>query len=875
MKGYSLHIGVNEVDQNHYQGLQNLRAAVKDANDMHELATQVYGYNALNKLLNQDATSTNVLTAIATAAEVCQENDIFLITYSGHGGLLDNIPGPNDTELVDQTWCLYDRQLIDDELYVSFSKFRPNVRILIISDSCHSGTVSKDIIGLNSIDDPNSFSHKLGLSVEEYATKNNLVSKKVSDEKAANIYLRNQELYDNIQNTLANKVSKEEVKSSVLLLAACQDDEVAFDGLVNGRFTYALKVVLKGGLSKFFNTPDEIISNIIEITNTPTPNYYVYGSSSDFTIKGNPFFIEPQTTFSININDKVSPILPLTIKHEVEFETINTIDVTIEDNTSFDLYTLMRLYNAKINKISINDLDKTFTITIPNDLNIWDAMGTIAQNADNEKIKVSIAETNSKNYPTKDTFITRNVGEEKGLMDYWPPYTLAKESNINWHLDSHHSQLKEARDLIWEKVKSNEIKETVRIGHLDTGWFPWHPNLKENNFIRKDLAKSFVEGEEDTNIFAEDFVSKGGENQGHGTGTLGLIAAGNLSFDGTDFGVLGAAPFIEIIPIRIAESVVILNDKAFAKGLRYAIEQNCDVVTMSMGGKPSPRMAKGINEAYENGVTVVTAAGNSMVKGIQKVGPRKLVYPARFDRVIAACGVCHNQKPYDFDAQEELSAKGSTRFMQGNWGPNEAMKTAIAAYTPNVPWLVDRDNLQFALSGGGTSSATPQVAAAAALWILKNKAELKALGYTGTWKQVEAVRSALFSSAAMPDFEESEKYYGNGTLRALDSLNKPISNENTLSESEKATTSVFGIIETVNLFINRFRGAPTDFPGENEKNILQLELQDVLGNINISEVDIFLEKDNKTEDDLLIIEKYRNQILAYGISENLRMTLGF
>ena len=68
----------------------------------------------------------------------------------------------------------------------------------------------------------------------------------------------------------------------------------------------------------------------------------------------------------------------------------------------------------------------------------------------------------------------------------------------------------------------------------------------------------------------------------------------------------------------------------------------------------------------------------------------------------------------------------------------------MAAYTPNVPWpkygcpdIVDWD-------GGGTSAATPQIAAAAALWMQKHSAELEA--YAG-WTRVEATRKALFDSA--------------------------------------------------------------------------------------------------------------------------------
>jgi hypothetical protein len=90
------------------------------------------------------------------------------------------------------------------------------------------------------------------------------------------------------------------------------------------------------------------------------------------------------------------------------------------------------------------------------------------------------------------------------------------------------------------------------------------------------------------------------------------------------------------------------------------------------------------------------------------------------------------------------------------------METAIAAYTPNIPWaeMGCRDVIR--LSGAGTSSATPQVAAAATLWLQR-----QAPAHTAEpWRRVEAVRHALFSTADA----QQPKYFGNGLLRARHAL---------------------------------------------------------------------------------------------------------
>src|SRR5262249_17401718 len=134
-----------------------------------------------------------------------------------------------------------------------------------------------------------------------------------------------------------------------------------------------------------------------------------------------------------------------------------------------------------------------------------------------------------------------------------------------------------------------------------------------------------------------------------------------------------------------------------------ARESSCiHVMSMSMGGVASQAWADAVNKAYDAGIVYVAAAGNNFSAGFFGVPTRFIVYPARFRRVIAACGVMADAKPYYGLAFGK---------MQGNWGPASKMATALSAFTPNISWaelgcegIVDMD-------GQGTSAATPQVAA--------------------------------------------------------------------------------------------------------------------------------------------------------------------
>ena len=314
-----------------------------------------------------------------------------------------------------------------------------------------------------------------------------------------------------------------------------------------------------------------------------------------------------------------------------------------------------------------------------------------------------------------------------------------------WHLGDDYTQLGKAR----EAVEFTDPR--TRIAHVDTGYYRSHDTVPDH--VRRDLERNFVSGDADPSS-AEDpdnplLVL---DSSGHGTGTISILAGGKVPAFGGVY--LGGAPGAEVVPLRVADSVVLLRTSALAQALEYAVEQHCDVVTMSMGGLPSRAWGEAVDKAYETGVCICAAAGNHV--GIAP--PHRLVYPARYRRVIAVCGVMANHTPY-------AGLTGTA--LEGSFGPDSAMKAAIAAYTPNIPWARFGCSNIVRLNGEGTSSATPQVAAAAALWFEKYKNELPR-----DWRRVEAVRNALFTSAKL---KADKKHFGNGVLQARSTLNvKPV-----------------------------------------------------------------------------------------------------
>jgi hypothetical protein len=261
MANVSLSLGLNSVDPAAYNGWDGqLNACEQDARDMTAVAgKQAY---ATRTLLSAEATSGAVLGALHDAAMQLRSGDRFLLTYSGHGGQVPDVTGDEKDDMLDETWCLYDRMLLDDELYALWSRFRKGVRILVLSDSCHSGTVARAVF-TRDMPQP---------AASEYKAK------WLPWRQAEQVYLKAKPLYDSLQY-LAGPAEKAPVKASIILISGCQDHELSYDGPRNGAFTTNVLKVWKDGA--FHGSHREFHAKIAEAMRQGSqhPNYFLAGAA--------------------------------------------------------------------------------------------------------------------------------------------------------------------------------------------------------------------------------------------------------------------------------------------------------------------------------------------------------------------------------------------------------------------------------------------------------------------------------------------------------------------------------------------------------------------------------------------------------------------
>ncbi len=228
MEKRALCIGIND-----YPGTQSdLSGCVNDAQDW--AAVLKKRDFTVNTILNKDATGDAMRKAIKALLSQAKRGDLVVIQYSGHGSFVPDTDG-DEPDGTDECLCPYDIRtkgpITDDELFDLFSARPQGVRVFMISDSCHSGTVAR----FAPITTPPTVKGR-GAPQRKVRFLPPLV---FLDEPDA----------QKLGTRRAFRVSSPPGRYAALLMAGCQDTEYSYDGYFNGRpngvFTFVALRALK------------------------------------------------------------------------------------------------------------------------------------------------------------------------------------------------------------------------------------------------------------------------------------------------------------------------------------------------------------------------------------------------------------------------------------------------------------------------------------------------------------------------------------------------------------------------------------------------------------------------------------------------------
>ncbi|MEH7549189.1 MULTISPECIES: S8 family peptidase [Bacillaceae] len=222
----------------------------------------------------------------------------------------------------------------------------------------------------------------------------------------------------------------------------------------------------------------------------------------------------------------------------------------------------------------------------------------------------------------------------------------------------------------WEKTKGKGM--TIAI--LDTGCDLTHPDLKE----RIIGGRNFTNDDNGNKDVYRDY-------NGHGTHVAGTMAATQ-----NQRGVVGVAPEANLLIVKVLDKNGSGQYDWIINGIYYAIEQQADIISMSLGGPEDvSELHEAIQKAVEHNILVVCAAGN---EGDGQDATNEFDYPGSYNEVISVGAVNLDRRISDFsnsNNEVDLVAPG---------------ETILSTYL----------NGKFATLSG-TSMATPHVSGALAL----------------------------------------------------------------------------------------------------------------------------------------------------------------
>ena len=134
----------------------------------------------------------------------------------------------------------------------------------------------------------------------------------------------------------------------------------------------------------------------------------------------------------------------------------------------------------------------------------------------------------------------------------------------------------------------------IKIGIVDTGI-----NLEHPDFFNPDETSRFLKGYDFV-----DYDTTPLDTNGHGTQVAGII--------GADGQLKGIAPGAEIFSYRVSSDGESVPSDLIIKAINQAVEDKVDIINISLGvNMTHNKIDRAVNNAINQGIVVVAAAGNS------------------------------------------------------------------------------------------------------------------------------------------------------------------------------------------------------------------------------------------------------------------------
>jgi hypothetical protein len=139
---FRLHMGLNYIDPKAYRGWNGeLFGCQADAENLNRYMEEL-GWPPAAVWRDGECTTERLRNWFTSAAAEAKRGDRVFVSYSGHGSQVKDRNG-DEPDKLDETLCMWNKQLTDDQIRFLLTRFRPGVRVMMFIDACHSQSVTR------------------------------------------------------------------------------------------------------------------------------------------------------------------------------------------------------------------------------------------------------------------------------------------------------------------------------------------------------------------------------------------------------------------------------------------------------------------------------------------------------------------------------------------------------------------------------------------------------------------------------------------------------------------------------------------------------------------------------------------------------------
>lgn len=299
-------------------------------------------------------------------------------------------------------------------------------------------------------------------------------------------------------------------------------------------------------------------------------------------------------------------------------------------------------------------------------------------------------------------------------VEFAEPNFYVFASNMPYNMTTVPVRIREA----WAQLPADPgpLNQLPIVAVIDSGLDTGHPVYNQTNRVYNNTGEIPGNGiDDDGNGFVDDvsgwnFINSTNnvfDDTGHGTHVAGIVLGTTENiFSFNKFN----SPRVQILPLKFLNASGVGKTSDAINAIYYAINRGAKVINNSWGGSNySSTLHSALTSAYNNGIVIVSAAGNDFTNNDSKA-----IYPASLDlpSMISVASTDSNRTWQNVTESDELVANQCRSYFT-NYGRNTVDLFAPGySIKSTFPLNKSIDGFEFLT---GTSMAAPFVAGLAAM----------------------------------------------------------------------------------------------------------------------------------------------------------------